>query len=229
MRCVAARALRRSGSLAALAVPAVLMGAAPLARAASVVLAGVLGAKALIVVDGGAPKALAVGESHQGVKLLSVQGDGAVVEAAGQRRGLRVGESPAHVSGPARAGGGDTIVLHAGSDGHFFGNAVVNGQTLPFMVDTGASSVGLSAAQAARVNLSLNAENATPVLLGTANGTVRGWKTRLASIRVGDVTLYEVDATVTGASMPYVLLGNSFLNRFQMRRDGDQMVLIRRY
>ena len=65
--------------------------------------------------------------------------------------------------------------------------------------------------------------------MGTANGTVRGWKTRLASIRVGDVTLYEVDATVTGASMPYVLLGNSFLNRFQMRRDGDQMVLIRRY
>ena len=61
------------------------------------------------------------------------------------------------------------------------------------------------------------------------NGVAQGWRMRLDSVRVGDVELRGVDAIVTPQPMPYVLLGNSFLNRFQMRRDGDQMVLIRRY
>ena len=47
-------------------------------------------------------------------------------------------------------------------------------------------------------------------------------------MRVGDVTAYDIDAVVTPAAMPMVLLGNSFLNRFSMRRDGDTMMLIKR-
>jgi aspartyl protease family protein len=52
---------------------------------------------------------------------------------------------------------------------------------------------------------------------------------KLGSVRIGDVEIYDVDASVLHAGMPYVLLGNSFLGRFQMRRDNDQMVLERRY
>ena len=55
-----------------------------------------------------------------------------------------------------------------------------------------------------------------------------GWLMRINTLRVGEVTAYDVEAVVMPAAMPAVLLGNSFLTRFNMRRDGDQMVLIRR-
>ena len=48
-------------------------------------------------------------------------------------------------------------------------------------------------------------------------------------MRVGDVEIYEVDAVVSPQPMPFMLLGNSFLSRFQMKRENDQMVLERRY
>lgn len=72
------------------------------AGAQTVGLSGMLGGKALIIVDGGAPKAVAPGDSHKGVKIVSTQGDHAMVEIEGQRHTLRVGEArPALVLLPA--------------------------------------------------------------------------------------------------------------------------------
>ena len=65
--------------------------------------------------------------------------------------------------------------------------------------------------------------------MSTANGVVPGWRLKLASVRIGDVRVHDVDAVVSSGSMPYVLLGNSFLSRFQMTRSNDQMVLEKRY
>ncbi len=65
--------------------------------------------------------------------------------------------------------------------------------------------------------------------MGTANGVVNVWRVRLDSVRVGDVEVHGVEASILPTSMPYVLLGNSFLSRFQMTRSNDQMVLERRY
>ena len=63
----------------------------------------------------------------------------------------------------------------------------------------------------------------------TANGAVSAYQLRLASLRIGDVEVRDVEAVVVPGSMPYVLLGNSFLNRFQMRRENDVMTLELRY
>ena len=65
--------------------------------------------------------------------------------------------------------------------------------------------------------------------MATANGVAQGWRLKLASVRVGDVEVYDVDAIVMPQAMPFVLLGNSFLTRFQMKRDNDQMTLDKRY
>jgi aspartyl protease family protein len=56
-----------------------------------------------------------------------------------------------------------------------------------------------------------------------------GYLLTLNSVRIGDVEVQNVEAIVSQQSMPYVLLGNSFLTRFSMRRDSDQMVLERRF
>jgi len=196
------------------------------ACAQTVSLQGMLGSRALLIVDGAPPRGVAAGETHLGVKVVSTAGDSAVVEIKGQRHSLRVGDAPASVGGAA-APRGDRIVLTAGSNGHFLTLGQINGRAVHFMVDTGASVIGLGAAEADR--LGLNYKSGQQVRMSTANGVVPGWLVKLNSVRIGDVEVFNVDAVVGQQSMGHVLLGNSFLSRFQMRRDNDQMVLERRY
>ena len=201
----------------------------PLAGAQTVGLSGMLGGKALIIVDGGAPKAVAAGGSHMGVKIVSTQGDEAVVEIAGKRHTLRVGDAPASVGSSAgnAAPSGNRIVLAAGGGGHFFTLGQINGKSTQMVVDTGATSVAMSVAEAQR--LGVEYKSGQPIQMSTANGVIQGWIVKLNSVRVGDVMVHGVEAAVSAGSMPYVLLGNSFLTRFQMTRNNDQMVLERRY
>ena len=77
--------------------------------------------------------------------------------------------------------------------------------------------------------MGLNYKQGQLVQVGTANGVAQGWLVKLSSVRVGDVEVLDVDAVVSPVAMPYVLLGNSFLTRFQMTRNNDQMVLEKRY
>ena len=197
------------------------------ALAQTVTLSGMLGSKALLIVDGNAPKGVAVGESYRGVKIVSTQGDQATLEIAGKRHTLRVGEAPASVGGGGADAGGTKIVLSASSGGHFVTQGQINGRAVQLVVDTGATMVSLSVAEAERVGLKYQTGQA--VQMSTANGVIPGWRLKLASMRVGDVTVYDVDAIVSSGAMPYVLLGNSFLARFQMTRTNDQMVLEKRY
>ena len=208
-----------------LTVLALLLAAGP-ASAQSVSLQGMLGSKALLVVDGGAPKAVAAGETWQGIKVLSTSGDQAVLEVAGKRQTVRVGEAPMK-SGETAAPRGNRIVLNASSGGHFLSGGSINGRTVQFMVDTGATMVSMGAADADR--LGIDYRQGQVGRSATANGTVNVYKVKLTSVRVGDVEVYDVDAIVMPNGASHVLLGNSFLNRFQMTRNNDQMVLERRY
>jgi aspartyl protease family protein len=197
------------------------------ALAQEVTLVGMMGNKALLMVGSTPPKTLAPGESHLGVKLLSVEGEKATVELDGKRLTLRMGDAPARVGNASGAAEGSRIVLSAGSGGHFMTDGQLNGKTVQMVVDTGATMVTVSEAEARRMGL--NYQGGQRLMMGTANGNVPGWKFKLATVKVGDVVLHDVDSIVTGSPMPYVLLGNSFLSRFQMTRTNEQMVLERRY
>jgi len=203
-----------------------LIGLAGACAAQSVSLSGSMGARALLVIDGNPPKTLAAGDTYLGVRLISSANGEAVVEIKGQRQTLRVGEAPVTV-GAISLGSSGKIVLHAQEGGHFFTQGSINGHATQFVVDTGATTVALSVAEAERMGLSYKGGQA--VNLSTANGVTRGWLLKLSSVRIGDVELHEVDATVSPQAMPFVLLGNSFLTRFQMLRQNDVMTLERRY
>jgi len=198
------------------------------ANAQSVALSGVAGNKALVTIDGSAPRFLSPGQSHQGVTLLSTQGESATVSVSGQRQTLRVGEAPVSVGrGAASAAvGAARIVLTADGQGHFMPAGQINGRAVQFMVDTGASQVVMSESDARRINLKF--EQGQPVRVSTANGTATGYRVVLSSVRVGEVQVYEVAAIVLPQAMPYILLGNSFLTRFQMQRTNDQLTLQKR-
>lgn len=203
------------------------LGLAGLASAQSVALTGMLGRKALVIVDGGEPRSLAAGESYRGVKIISTEGDSAVVDIAGQKHTLRVGESPTSVGAQGGGTSGTKVVLTAGGGGHFLTMGQINGNAAHFVVDTGATFVSLSEQDA--LLSKVNYRNGQRISMSTANGVVPGWRVKLSSVRIGDVTVYDVDAVVSAGAMPYVLLGNSFLTRFQMTRTNDQMVLEKRY
>jgi aspartyl protease family protein len=209
-----------------LAVALAALLATTAAFADSVALQGMLGNKALLIVNGSAPKSVAPGETHQGVKVVSTAGDLAVVEIEGKRHTLRIGDAPASVG----SGGGarsSRIVLPVGSGGHFMAQGAINGRAVNFMVDTGATAVSMGVSDAER--LGLDYKSGERGMVTTANGSAPAWRVRLDSVRVADVEVFDVEAIIAPQPMPFLLLGNSFLNRFQMKRDAGQMVLERRY
>jgi aspartyl protease family protein len=195
------------------------------AAAPAVSLAGRMGERALLVIDG-QPRALALGQSIGGVKLLRwVGSDGQEVEVEleGGNRLLRLGSTPSQLSAmPARTGARE-VVISAGPGGHFVSSGAINGRPTRFMVDTGATLVSLGADQAQRMGITLS--GAHKVMARTANGDVPAYEVVLNSVRVGDVELHNVGAIVVPHPMPLVLLGNSFLSRLQMRRENDVMRL----
>jgi aspartyl protease family protein len=191
------------------------------AQAQSVTFNGMLGDRALLIIDGQA-QTVPVGGSKGGVKLLKLDGNLAQIEIGGKAQSLHLGGS-AVGAGAIGTGGGLRIVLPAGPGGHFTGLGSINGHSMQFVVDTGATMVSIGSDEAQRLGLDYGSSTAARAM--TANGAVAARTLTLTSVRVGDVTLFNVQAMVVPQSMPYVLLGNSFLSRFQMRSDSDTLVL----
>lgn len=209
-------------ALALIALVACLTALQPRSAAAQgVALSGTMGTRALLVIDGQA-QMLAPGQEHKGVKLVEVQGDQAQVVRDGVKLLLRVGAAPVSVGGRAVPSGSE-VVMSASSGGHFIADGSINGRVARFMVDTGATTVAIGQADAERMGLEWS--KGERGMAHTANGSVPVYRVKLASLRVGDVEVNNIDATVMPANMPFVLLGNSFLSRFQMRRDNDIMRL----
>lgn len=199
--------------------------AAGAAAAQTVTLNGSFGERAALLVIDGQPRTVSVGATVQGVKLVSVAGHEAQVEFGGRRVALTPG-TPVSVGAAGPARGGREIVLAAGPGGHFLTAGSINGRAVQFMVDTGATLVSMSQADAERMGIDYRSGQRG--IAGTANGQVVAWRVVLSSVRVGDVEVANVQALVMPAQMEYVLLGNSFLSRFSMRRDNDEMRLVRR-
>ena len=194
------------------------------AGAQDVGLAGVMGSKAMLMINGGEPQAVAVGQSLDGVKVVAVQGDQVVVEIGGKKRPLRVGQ---HAIGAAAADGSGKVVMTADNQGHFYTTGTVNGVSVRFLVDTGATMISLGASDARRIGLDFN--RGQKGMTQTANGQGVVSKIQLDTVRIGDVTLHNVDALIHQTEMPMALLGMSFLNRMEMQRDGSTMTLKKRF
>lgn len=197
--------------------------------AAGIELAGVFGSKAVLIIDGAAPVTLAIGQSRDGVRLVDVGAGMATVEVAGRRQQLVMGAAPVRMgeSGSGAGTGDGSVSLPADAKGHHFAQGSINGISMRFLVDTGASMVSIGMADARRAGIDL--KRAKPALTQTASGTSRVWQVRLDQVRIGDVTLHGVDGLVHENDLPFVLLGMSFLSRMDMQREGSRLILRKRY
>jgi aspartyl protease family protein len=195
------------------------------AAAADVAMIGVIGDKAVVLaVDGGGPKTVKLGQTWQGITLIDVKGDFATVEIEGKRRTLQRGM---HYRSAAASSDRQSITLSADSRGHFFSDGAINGNPTRFIVDTGATVIALPAAEARR--LGLDYRKGEPALTNTAGGVVEAFRVRLDRVRLGEIELAGVEAVVIERGLDVNLLGMSFLNRVEMKREGQTMTLIRRF
>jgi aspartyl protease family protein len=197
------------------------------ALASEVNFVGPIGDKAaVLVIGGGAPKTVKVGQTFGGVTVISVEKERATVEIEGRRRVLVRGQTwSSGGSGP----GSDrqSVTLAAGAGGHYFADGQINGGAVRFVVDTGATAIALPAADANR--LGIDYRKGRRGVTQTAAGPAEAFLVKLDSVRVGGIELQNVDAIVIERGLGVALLGMTFLNRVEMRRDGDRMTLIRRY
>ncbi len=186
---------------------------------------GVLGEKALIAIGSAPAKVMAVGDSAQGVRLIAVNGQQVVIEEGGKRRTLQVGFGFSAGASPESVA---AAVMTADGRGQFYSAGQINGSSVRFLVDTGASLITLPRSVALRAGVALDNANMVPV--STANGRSSANRVLLNTVRVGGVTLNMVEAIVMeDAQLPVPLLGMSFLKRTNMKHEGDTLTLRQRY
>ncbi len=117
--------------------------------------------------------------------------------------------------------GRSLVVLERDRSGHYLAEGEINGQSVIFLIDTGATDVALSERMARELGLDFGPR----VAVMTAAGPVRGWKTRLARVSIGGISLNNVGATITRGPLGEVLLGMSFLKHFTLHQQGTQLLI----
>lgn len=216
------------------------------AQASHVALGGVIGNKAMLVIDGAPPKTLAVGEEYHGIELLNVQGKTATIamkraNGTTERRTLRVGEVPVTVNAPypseaqvnisqsdAKTNNAQRCVpgekyIPVSNYGMFKTQGYINGRAVQFMVDTGATYISMDEKQAVALGIR-NYEQGRATTMSTANGTVKAYIIHLDTVNVGGIELKNVPALV-GGDQDILLLGNSFLSKLEVEMTTNQLIL----
>jgi len=196
------------------------------AWAAEVSVVALFPGKAMLVIDKGKPRTLRAGETFAGVTLVSSSSEEAVISINGKQQKLHIGEGV--YSALSVQGDHATVILASDRQGHFISSGSINGSSVQFLVDTGATMVSMSVAEARRAGVNYLAGERG--YSQTANGVAPIYRVKLGQVTLGDITLRDIDGVVhEGGAMPVVLLGMSFLGKLEMRREGDTLTLVKRY
>ncbi|MCE3249377.1 MAG: family clan aspartic protease [Geminicoccaceae bacterium] len=145
----------------------------------------------------------------------------AATSAAGPSRALH-----AAAASPRADGDGWEYVVEAGAHGHFVLDAVVDGVPLTFLVDTGASDIVLTLDDARELGFRPQ-ELEFSQRFRTANGEVRGAPVRLRELRIGQFSLYDLEASVNEAPLAISLLGMGFLEQLAGYEVDDGRLILR--
>lgn len=188
----------------------------------SVSVQGLLGDKAVLLVDGKRHIVRINNSTPEGVKLLSIQGDAVVLEIDGQQRKQTMGDNVVFNTRYV-APESQEVLVSQNNNGLFTTVGSINGLTVNLLVDTGANIVTLNAQHARRLGVAYEAQG-EPVMVATASGIVKAYRVTLRSVAVGQIELQNVAAVVmTGAHPAEILLGMSFLGSLEIQRNGNVM------
>ena len=179
--------------------------------------------KAVIVVNGQRRILKSGSESPEGVLLLRSTSESAVVKIDEQELTLRLDGKI--VGNYQRGIAAKKVQLYPDASGHYVVDGLINGNGMRFLVDTGATSVVINKDAAKRMGL-LYRVDGRPTRVETASGVVPAYNVEFAKVTVRTLSLKRVDGIVVDGSFPRVaLLGQSFLNRLNMHREGQMLEL----
>ena len=186
---------------------------------------GLFSNKAVLIINGGKPTTLSVGQSSAGVKLLAANSQLATLQIEGKTKQLGMGQAATVVGATSSA---QTTILYADAQGHFISDVQINGVTLKFLLDTGATTVALNSGDAKYANIDY--KRGEPMMVSTANGVIAAYRVTIANLKIGNITLSQVEGSVLeGGSPSVVLLGMSALNRLEMKRQDIALTLTKKY
>lgn len=187
---------------------------------------GLFSDKAVMIINDGKPKILKVGQTVDGVKLIAADSSSATLLIEGKTKKLGMGQAAS--VGDTSANINPSVTLYANSQGHFISECKINGAPLKFLIDTGATTVALNSGDAQFANIDY--KKGEPVLVGTANGVVTAYRVTIATLKIGAITLSQVEASVLeGGSPSVVLMGMSALKRMEIKHQDLAMILTKKY
>jgi aspartyl protease family protein len=179
--------------------------------------------KAIVNIDGKQHVLTAGKTSPEGVKLISSNSREAVLEINGKKDTYTLGT---HISSEfTPPSPGTTVTIAPDSSGMYEVNGSINGFQVKFVVDTGATLISMNKHNANRIGLNYKLEGQESVAQ-TASGYSKIYLVNLKEVLVGDIKLQNIQGAVHDDDFPKViLLGNSFLNRVNLSRDGSLLQL----
>jgi len=183
--------------------------------------------KAMIEIDG-KRVLLKAGQEKNGLTLVSTDTyqQIAIIEIDGQSDSYDLGR---HIGGGYAKPQAKEILISADRRGSYFSNGQINGRSVNFLLDTGASSVAMSENIARGLNLDYLDET-KKLMVATAGGNQVGYKVTLREVSVGGIVLNNVEGIVIAGSNPAVtLLGMSFLSQLEIEQKHNLMVLRKKF
>jgi aspartyl protease family protein len=144
---------------------------------------------------------------------------------SGADRAMAMGSTTAAPAARQESSAYRTVTLRSDARGHFKVEARVDGRTVDFLVDTGASMIALNERSAARLGIHPRAGDYT-VKTQTANGVGRAARVRLNRVEVDGITVRDVEAfVIPDRQLSTNLLGMTFLSRLKWTHDRGRLVL----
>ena len=189
-----------------------------------VALQGILGKKALLLVDG-ERLMMSVGQAEKsGVRVLRINVDTVEITIDGQHRQLHLGDAQS-VTGRFKERESVEVTIFPDRLGMYNTVGSINGLPVNFLVDTGATSIAMNKEHARRLAIDFLVAG-KPTVVGTASGVAKAYRVKLDKVSVGEIYLRDVAAVVIDGDYPVqVLLGMTFLKQLEYTYEGAALRL----
>ena len=188
-----------------------------------ITISGLFNDKAIATIDG-KQRLLKVGKpSPEGVILISANAKEAVIEINGEQNTYKLGQ---HIGGNyKKPSGGNSVSIAPDRGGMYEVGGSINEFQVNFLVDTGATLISMNGNDAKRIGINYKLEGEES-LSETASGISKIYLVNLKTVMVGGIKLRDVQAAVHDGDFPrIILLGNTFLGRVKMIREGQMLML----